>query len=98
MKATKFLLVSATALLLQGCGTTWRHPSLSENDFYRDNAACKQDAANSNPDTSRPYNPYLTPEQQASQSMYNGGAQMGRAVAMTSYFNNCMMSKGYKKD
>jgi hypothetical protein len=97
MNIIKKLLITATVFLVGGCATKWNHPNLSENDFYRDRATCNQEAQSNNPSTVIPYNPYLDPIQQAQQQSYNAGANMGTAIAIASYFNNCMMAKGYRK-
>ena len=82
---------------LVGCATKWGHSTNSENDFYSDQAQCNQEAQSSNPVTTQPFDPRLQGFEQARQSMYNGGAQMGRAFGLAAAFNNCMMAKGYRK-
>lgn len=83
--------------VLSGCSTTWMHSSNSENDFYRDQAQCSQQAQASNPITSQPFDPRLDPFQRASQDMHNAGANLGRAIGIQGNFSNCMMAKGYRK-
>ena len=85
-------------LLLSGCaGTNWSHRSKNEGDFNRDRAACNNEAGAANPFKPAPYNPYLTPEQRASQGLHDSGAQLANAFAIQSYFDNCMLAKGYVK-
>lgn len=86
------------AIGLFGCSSTkWTHPTLGENDFYRDRELCNQYANVSNPNTAPPYNPYLDPIQQANAMSYAGGANLGRAFGIQASFENCMLSKGYRK-
>ena len=94
----KKLIYLVACLFLAGCaGTKWSHSSNNENDFYRDRAMCSNEANLVTPNTAAPYNPYLTPMQQANQSNYNAGANFGRAVSLQTYFENCMISRGYYK-
>lgn len=94
----KFKILGVLILVvLSGCATKWTHSSNTENDFYVDRAQCNQEANNNNPVMTPAYDPRLTPLQQSQQSMYNGGAQMGRAFGLAGSFNNCMMAKGYRK-
>tara|TARA_R110000868_G_scaffold238969_2_gene493477 strand:- start:376 stop:675 length:300 start_codon:yes stop_codon:yes gene_type:complete len=84
-------------LVLSGCASKWGHSTNSENDFYRDQAQCNQEAQSSNPVTTLPFDPRLNDFDRARQGMYNGGAQMGRAFGLAAAFNNCMMARGYRK-
>ena len=91
-----FLLVGI--FLLTGCASTkWMHPTLSESDFYRDREDCNQYALATNPNTAPAYNPSLDPFQQANAMAYSGGANLGRAIAVQSSLENCLMGKGYRK-
>jgi hypothetical protein len=91
---TFLLLIS----FVTGCASTsWNHPTLSESDFYRDREDCNQYAQVANPVNATPYNPYLTPLQQAQAAQYNGGANLGRAFGVQSSFENCLLGKGYRK-
>jgi len=91
---TTFILV----LFLLGCSPTmWRHPTLSESDFYKDRALCEQYAEVSNPNRTQPYNPNLDGIQQANQSAYDAGANLGRAFGIKAAFDSCMSAKGYLK-
>ena len=98
MKTSVRLALSVLMMLvLVGCATKWGHPTNSENDFYSDQAQCNQVAQSNNPDTSLSFDPRLQGFDRARQDMYNGGAQMGRAIGLATVFNNCMMAKGYRK-
>jgi hypothetical protein len=83
--------------LILGCGATkWSHPSLTENDFYRDRELCSRYASSVNPDRSLPFDPYLDPMQQSQVGYANAGSQFGRALGMESSFKNCMYGKGWR--
>lgn len=84
-------------LTIVGCATNWSHPSADQYKFQMDTAQCEMYAQAAVPDTSSAYNPYLTPSQQAGQNASNAGTQLGRALGLRSQFNNCMISKGYRK-
>ncbi len=85
--------------LLAGCAATrWSHPRLGEADFVRDRAQCTNEASAQFPAVSAPYNPTLDPSQQAQQSFYTAGANLGRGISQSNYFDNCMMAKGYVRN
>jgi hypothetical protein len=58
---------------------------------------CNNEAAAANPFKAAPYNPYLTPEQRASQGLNDSGAQIANSFAIKGHFENCMVAKGYVK-
>lgn len=89
-------LAVLTAILATGCAN-WNHPTATQYDFQRDQAQCNQYASQASPRTQTPYNPYLTPMQQAQKSQYEGGANLGAAFGQMGAFNNCMQAKGYYK-
>jgi len=90
-----FLIV--IPVLISGCAATnWSHPSLTENDFYRDLEFCNRYASSVNPDRTQPFDPYLDPMQQSQVGYANAGSQFGRALGMQSSFKNCMYGKGYR--
>jgi len=91
------LLLLFVSIWISGCGSTnWSHPSLTENDFYRDQEFCNRYASSVNPDRTQPFDPYLDPMQQSQVGYANAGSQFGRALGMQSSFKNCMYGKGYR--
>lgn len=93
-KVFTILLLSS---VMVGCATNWSHPNSDQHRFQMDIAQCEMYAQAAVPDTSAPNNPFLTPAQQAAQNASNAGSQLGRALGLRAQFNNCMISKGYRK-
>jgi hypothetical protein len=92
----KKLVVLGIVGILAGCAAPmWHHATNNEYDFNRDRSACSMEAERSNPSTAVPFDPRLTQMQQAQAGSYNAGANLGRAFGVKSYFENCMLSKGY---
>lgn len=89
-------LAALSVVAISGCAK-WNHPTASQYEFQRDQAQCNQYANQASPTVQTPYNPYLTPMQQAQQSMNQGGANLGAAFGQIGSFNNCMQAKGYYK-
>ena len=85
-----------TVALMSGCAN-WSHPTATQYDFQRDQAQCSQYGQQASPTTQAPYNPYLTPMQQANQSIYQGSQNSVAAIGQGIAFNNCMQAKGYYK-
>ena len=96
MIKNKINLLLFISVLTSGCSSTWYHPTLTENDFYRDREICNRYAGSANPDTRQPYDPYLDPGQQAQVASFNAGSQLGRSLGLQSSFKNCMYAKGYR--
>ena len=82
---------------LVGCATKWNHPTATQNDFQRDAAQCNLYSQQLNPSVQAPYNPYLTPMQQANQNISQSSANIGIAMNQLSTYENCMKAKGYYK-
>ncbi len=89
-------LAALSVLVIGGCAK-WNHPTASQYEFQRDQAQCNQYAQQASPSVQAPYNPYLTPMQQANQTMNQSGANLGAAFGQMGAFNNCMQAKGYYK-
>lgn len=86
------------SVLLVGCAVpNWHHPTNSEYDFNRDKAMCSMASQQANPSKAAPYDPTLTPTQQAQMGYRNAGENIGRAFAVQSYFETCMTARGYYK-
>lgn len=88
--------IICTPLLIMGCAT-WYHPTASRAEFSRDRSQCSMYAQQASPTVQTPYNPYLTPMQQANQSIYQGTQNSMAAVGQGISFNDCMQAKGYSK-
>jgi hypothetical protein len=97
LEMNKLLTILLSSTLMVGCATNWSHPTADQYRFQMDIAQCEMYAQAAVPDTSSPINPYLTPSQQAAQNASNAGSQLGRSLGLRSQFNNCMISKGYRK-
>ncbi len=94
VQISRYLLI---LVFISGCSSTnWSHPSLTENDFYRDQEFCNRYASSVNPDRTQPFDPYLDPMQQSQVGYANAGSQFGRALGMQSSFKNCMYGKGWR--
>ena len=94
VQISRYLLI---LVFISGCSSTnWSHPSLTENDFYRDQEYCNRYASSVNPDRTQPFDPYLDPMQQSQAGYANAGSQFGRALGMQSSFKNCMYGKGWR--
>ena len=89
-------LAVLTTVVISGCAN-WQHPTASQFDFQRDQSQCNIYAQQASPSVQTPYNPYLTPMQQANQSLNQSGANLGAAFGQMGAFNNCMQAKGYYK-
>lgn len=97
MKQFKKILPLLFIGALVGCATQWGHNSATQSDFQRDAAQCNLYSQQSNPTVQTPYNPYLTPMQQANQNISQSSANLGVALNRLSSYENCMKAKGYYK-
>lgn len=90
------MVIIFAAIAIAGCAR-WSHPTASQAEFSRDRSQCSMYAQQASPTVQTPYNPYLTPMQQANQSMYQGTQNSIAAVGQGISFNDCMQAKGYYK-